>query len=172
MGDLLFNPQGRILRNRFWQGLVMLTVASVLVTAGSAMVSSAVGFVSLLLVYPYICVYGKRLHDAGTTAWWVIAIWLGSVVLSFIFGLVAGPFFTTAEDVQIQQEMAERMAAGDLTGMMEGAEILSKRMLPLNLIATVGVNVILGLIIGSLPTQQSENKHGPVPGTSPADTFG
>ena len=37
MGDLLFSPNGRIARNRFWQGMVILTVASVLVVRGAVM---------------------------------------------------------------------------------------------------------------------------------------
>lgn len=171
MGDLLFNPNGRIGRNRFWQGMVILTVLSLLVVAANTMVSPMVGIISLLLIYPYICVYGKRLHDAGTTAWWVIAIWLGSLVISFIFGLVVGPFFMTPEMIDIQEEASERLATGDWAGFMQGMEIVAGKMLPLNLIATVGTNLILALIVGSLKTDPNENKHGPVPGTQSADTF-
>ncbi len=171
MVDLLFNPNGRIARNRFWQGMVILTVASVLVVAGNTMVARAVGFVNFLLVFPYICVYGKRLHDAGTTAWWVILIWLGSMLFAFIFGLIFGGFFMTPEMLDIQEEMAERMAQGDFAGFFEGAELLSDKMLPLNIMATVGSNALLALIVGLLPTQPTENKHGPVPGSSSADTF-
>lgn len=171
MVELLFIPNGRIAKNRFWQGMVILTVASVLIVAGNTMVSSAIGFLNLLMIYPYICVFGKRLHDAGTTAWWVIGIWLGSMLVAFIFGLVFGGFFMTPEMVEIQEEMAERMAAGDFAGFFEGAEILSGKMLPLNILSTVGTNIVLALIVGFLPTQPHENKHGPVPGATSADTF-
>lgn len=172
MVDLIFNPNGRIGRNRFWQGMVILTVASILVVAGNTMVHPAVGFVNLLLIYPYICVYGKRLHDVGTTAWWVIAIWLASMVVSFIFGLIFGPMFMSPEMLDIQEEMSERMAQGDFAGFFEGAEILADKMLPLNILATIGTNLVLAAAIGVLPTQQHENKHGPVPGASAGDTFG
>ena len=136
------------------------------------MVHPAAGVINLLLIYPYICVYGKRLHDAGTTAWWVIAIWLAIMVVSFVFGLMFGGLFMTPEMLDIQEEMSERMAQGDFAGFFEGAEILADKMLPLNILATVGTNVVLAAVIGFLPTQPHENKHGPVPGTSAGDTFG
>ncbi|MEM8615746.1 MAG: DUF805 domain-containing protein [Pseudomonadota bacterium] len=71
MISLLLSPNGRIGRNRFWQGMVILTVISILVAAGSSMLGTLVALLGYLLIYPYICVYGKRLHDIGTTAWWV-----------------------------------------------------------------------------------------------------
>ena len=171
MGNLLFNPNGRIARTRFLQGMVVLTVASVLVVAGNTMVSSMVGFLNLLLIFPYICVFGKRLHDAGTTAWWVIAIWLGSMLSAFILGLIFGGFFMTPEMVEIQEEMSERLAAGDFAGFMQGTEILSDKMLPLNILTTIGSNLILAIVVGALKTEPRENKHGPVPGTTGPSGF-
>lgn len=172
MGSLLFNPNGRIARNRFFQGMVVLTVASVLIVAGNTMVTKMIGFLNLLLIYPYICVFGKRLHDAGTTAWWVIAIWLGSMLVVFVLGLIFGGFFMTPEMVDIREEMSERMASGDLAGFMQGAEILSDKMLPLNILTTVGSNLVLAIVVGALRTDPRENKHGPVPGTTGPSTFG
>ena len=165
MGNLLFNPNGRVARTRFLQGMVVLTVASVLVVAGSTMVSSSVGFLNLLLIFPYICVFGKRLHDAGTTAWWVLVIWLGSMFVAFVLGLVFGGFFMTPEMIEIQEEMSERLAAGDFAGFMQGTEILSDKMLPLNILTTIGSNFVLAVVVGALKTEPRENKHGPVPGT-------
>ncbi|MEL6666450.1 MAG: DUF805 domain-containing protein [Pseudomonadota bacterium] len=171
MGNLLFNPNGRIARTRFLQGMVVLTVASVLVVAGNTMVSNMIAFINLLLIFPYICVFGKRLHDAGTTAWWVIAIWLGSMLIAFILGLVFGGFFMTPEMVEIQEEMSERLAAGDFAGFMQGTEILSDKMLPLNILTTIGSNLVLAIVVGALKTEPRENKHGPVPGTTAPSGF-
>lgn len=163
MFDLLLNPNGRILKHRFWQGMVVLTVASVLVSAGSTMLSTTIGYLSLLLVYPYICVYGKRLHDAGLTAWWVIGIWVANMVVVFVLSLFLRPFFTTPETLSIEEEMSERMASGDFTGMLEGAQILAEKMLPMNLTLTVLGNLVLAVAIGWLRTMPTENRHGRVP---------
>ena len=50
MGNLLFNPNGRIARTRFLQGMVVLTVASVLVVAGNTMVWKGAPSVPLVSV--------------------------------------------------------------------------------------------------------------------------
>lgn len=171
MMNLLFNPNGRIPRNRFWQGMVIMTVLSVLVAAGSVKLGFLFGLLTYVLIYPYICVYGKRLHDAGFSAWLVLVIFVLTFVLSGIAGAILNPFFMGAEEMAMQEEMTERMLAGDMTGMMEGAELLAAKLLPVTLISTVIVNAILALGVGLLPTQPHENKHGPVPGTNAADNF-
>ncbi|MEO1303328.1 MAG: DUF805 domain-containing protein [Pseudomonadota bacterium] len=171
MVGLLFNPNGRIARNRFWQGMVVLTVASVLVNAGSVMIGLMFSLISYALIYPYICVYGKRLHDAGLTAWWVIGVWLGTVVFNMIVSMFLTPFFMGEEEARIEEEMTERMFSGDFAGFAEGAEILAAELLPLTLFMTVLTNVIAAIVVGYLKTEPRENKHGPVPGTHTADTF-
>ncbi|MEL7041778.1 MAG: DUF805 domain-containing protein [Pseudomonadota bacterium] len=171
MGNLLFNPKGRIGRNRFWQGMVILTVASILVIAANTMVSRMVGFVNLLLVFPYICVFGKRLHDAGLTAWWVIGVWIGSMIASFVFGLIFGGFFMTPEMLEIQEEMSERLAAGDFAGFVQGTEILADKLLPLNILSTIGANAAAALVVGLLKSDPRENKHGPAVYADTGDTF-
>lgn len=171
MVSLLLSPNGRIARNRFWQGMVILTVASVLVAAGAVMVGTLFGILSYVLIYPYICVYGKRLHDAGLTAWWVIGVWLGTVVLNFILSLFLTPLFMGPEQLSIQEEMAERLMSGDFAGFMEGAEILASQLLPLTIFLTVATNLAAAIAVGLLKTEPRENKHGPVPGTTAANTF-
>ena len=153
MGNLLFSPNGRIARNRFWQGMVILTVASVLVAAGAVMIGTLVSLFGYLLIYPYICVYGKRLHDAGLTAWWVIGVWFGTVVLNFILSLILTPMFMGEEELKIQEEMTERMMTGDFAGMMEGAEILASQLLPLTIFLTVVTNLVAALVVGLLPSE-------------------
>ncbi|MEM6535965.1 MAG: DUF805 domain-containing protein [Pseudomonadota bacterium] len=171
MGDLLFSANGRLGRNRFWQGLVILTVASVLITAGSVMVNTAIGLLSIVLIFPYVCIYAKRLHDAGFTGWFVILIWFGSLILNFMFGLFLGPFLSSPETVAMQEEIVERINAGDVAGAMEGTELLSEKMLPLSLISTVLVNVSLALIVGSLRADPKANQYGPPPGHDTENTF-
>lgn len=162
MGNLLFSPNGRIGRNRFWQGMVILTVLSVLTTAGSVMVNEFLfGLLGIVLIYPYICVYGKRLHDIGTTAWWVLGILVANVIVSMILNAVLEGFFATSELRDIQIEVGERLASGDLTGALEGMRILAKALLPLNIIVTVLANAVIAIALGLIPGSPRDNKHGP-----------
>lgn len=80
MFDLLLNPNGRLGRNRFWQGMVVLTVINVLIIAAANYISLGYIVTLFLLVYPFVCVIGKRLHDLGRSAWWVIAIFAAQFV--------------------------------------------------------------------------------------------
>jgi uncharacterized membrane protein YhaH (DUF805 family) len=171
MTNLLFDPNVRILRNRFWQGMVIMTVLSVLVAAGSVKLGFFFGLLAYALIYPYICVYGKRFHDAGLSAWLVLVVFVVTFILSGIVGSMLNPFFMGAAEIAMQEEMTERMLAGDMAGMMEGAELLAAKLLPVTLISTVIVNAIAAIVVGMLPTQPVENKHGPVPGTDAADSF-
>ena len=173
MRDLLFNPQGRIPKNRFWQGLVVLTVAGVILRAMQVHLSPifgmggafVFGLMALVLVYIQICVYAKRFHDAGTTGWWILAVWIGAAISSTLLSTLLGPLFIGEEGIAIQQEVFERMQQGEYQIAFEGAQALARRTLPLNIISVVTNAVILGFIVGSLPTQPGTNKHGPVPGS-------
>lgn len=171
MGGLLFNPNGRIERNRFLQGMVVLTVGTVLVIAAYSQLNPVFWYLHALLIFPYICVHGKRLHDVGTTIWWVVLIWLGVVVVGMILQGILSPFFSTPEIAQMQKELFQRAMSGDAEGVLEGSQIIAKKLLPATIAAAVLSNVLAALIVGALKTEPRENKHGPVPGTGTQDLF-
>jgi uncharacterized membrane protein YhaH (DUF805 family) len=78
--DVLWGVEGRISRSEFWlKGLLPLMPAAM---AGNALAflpdSDAVAWVVLILVnlvllFPFVSVYGKRLHDRGRSAKWLFA---------------------------------------------------------------------------------------------------
>ena len=64
--NLFFSLRGRIGRGRFWLGF-----APLFVVAGVLGLVPVLGFIfSLGFMYCWVCLYGKRLHDLGRSAWW------------------------------------------------------------------------------------------------------
>jgi uncharacterized membrane protein YhaH (DUF805 family) len=67
-GACYFSPNGRVGRQLFW-----LCLAPLWVVARTRSHLPIVGtLIGLLLIYPWVCVYAKRLHDIGRTGWWTI----------------------------------------------------------------------------------------------------
>lgn len=179
MANLFFNPNGRIARARFWQGMVVLTVLSVIVSAATWLVDPIFQYLSWALIFPYVCVYGKRFHDAGQTAWWVIAIFVSAFILRVILLLIMlftlFPSLMTPEQKEIWQQILVLIEEGDSAEATKGFNVLFESMAGLVERSLIGIfvvsNVIMALIVGFLKTDPKENKHGPVPGSSAADTF-
>ncbi len=177
MTDLLFNPNGRILPRRFWQGLIILTVASVITTAAVYVVgqeSVAAGVISLLnfaLIFPYICVFGKRLHDAGKSAWLVIPIWIGGFVLQMImmsiFLFAVLPNFMTPDQQDTLEQVFKLAEAGDTAEMILGIEYMMEQhqstFQRLAIAMTVIANGAMGWLVASFKSDPMENQFGPAP---------
>ncbi len=179
MGNLFFSPNGRIAKHRFWQGLVILTVASVLASAGVWLVTDMFALLTYAIIFPYICVYGKRLHDSGRSAWWVIAIWGGSIVfqtiLLVIFIVAILPSLMSPEQKQTLEEILKLAEAGDNAEAMKGVEFLKEDMKDVFqralLVLIVMANAVMGYIVGSLATEPRKNQYGPIPGSMTGGTF-
>lgn len=179
MGNLFFNPNGRIAKHRFWQGLVILTVASVLASAGVWLVTDMFALLTYAIIFPYICVYGKRLHDSGRSAWWVIGIWAGSIVLQvamfMIFFFAILPNLMSPEQKETLEKILQLAEAGDNAETMKGVEFLMEDMKAVfqraMLIMIVLANAVMGYIVGSLATEPRKNQYGPIPGSMTGNTF-
>jgi len=87
--DLFLSLDGRIGRGRFWLGVLgliflQLVLGTVLSLFGlmtfnpqTGMPESADYWIGLLimmalLIWPSICIYGKRYHDRDKSAWWIL----------------------------------------------------------------------------------------------------
>lgn len=173
IGGILLNPNGRITKNQFWQGIVVLVAAQLLITGvslffppmssgGLALLFSLV--FSAVLIYLYLCVYGKRLHDAGATTWFFCLFLLGFVILwvlsiDFFYGLFGASFFgMMMESIEIMnnegeaamQEFTEAYALENRNGIAYGG-----------MAQLVVLNILTGLIPGVLlKSDPFENAHG------------
>lgn len=162
MFDLLLNPNGRLGRNRFWQGMVVLTVINVLVVAATSYISLGYIFTLFLLIYPFVCVIGKRLHDLGHSAWWVIAIFFAQFVAQNLLNAVITPIFVSMDELdQVMREIQERLDAGEAEAAMQGLHVQFKMLLPVSLIDVVAVNAGTAAVLGYMRSDPEANQHGP-----------
>lgn len=82
---LLLSPEGRMSQGDFWICALILFVAWVI----SHLFHVFAPLIWLLLVYMWVCVYAKRLHDFGKSAWLILVPFVvaaGAFFLGLVFG--------------------------------------------------------------------------------------
>lgn len=176
---VLFNPNGRIQANQFWQGVIVLVgfqiILGVLPLLGLD-VPDAAGWITFLLIYPYLCVYGKRLHDSNKSAWMFLAFALLYVVISTV-----ALFFTPGLSDFVTQYM-ELAQEGDEEALLALADQFEND--AANGLAIVGIisvlvsNFLIGFIVARMFSDPHTNQYGPPVGGEAAieggddDVFG
>jgi len=143
---LFFSPEGRIGRQAYWIGwLVLLGVNSLL---GWTVIAPLVAF------YCWICISAKRFHDMGKSGW-LAAIPIGiSVVACFsLFPIIGAAIFAGASGGGSD----EATAAAVLSAV--GGSLL---------VLTAAFFVSLGFLIwqGVAESQSGDNRYGPAPATA------
>jgi uncharacterized membrane protein YhaH (DUF805 family) len=80
-GFLFGTLEGRINRQPFWIGAIVIAVINIVASILDAIlntprVGGATGviaiIVNLVLIYPSVMLTGKRWHDRGKSAWWIL----------------------------------------------------------------------------------------------------
>lgn len=180
--NLLLSPTGRIGKRQFWQGVVILVAAQLIMTGISLLFVSptdasgpmgmliSFGF-SIAYFYVYLCVYGKRLHDAGTSAWWYLLMAFGWIALylltiDFFYGIFGSSFWEPVmQSIELTQSQGEAASAE----FMEAYALENKYANAYGGgVQAIVLNLIVGLIPGVLLSSDPfENMHGePVGGTA------
>jgi uncharacterized membrane protein YhaH (DUF805 family) len=141
---LFLSAQGRIGKKDFWIGVGALFLAGLIF----AQVPVLKTIWPLASIYFAVCVYGKRLHDIGQSAWMVLiptGIMIVAITLAAVLGgaaLLGGA--STGSDALT--------AAGGLAGLgLAGLAMLA------------GVAASIGWVIwlGTRESEATENKFGP-----------
>jgi len=147
---VLFSPNGRIGQQEYWIGILILIAGNIV-----ASFITILGFIiSLGLIWVGIAVYGKRLHDAGKSAWLHAIPWGVSLLLGIIGGVMVGGAVIAAmtgdgDDV-------------DIAAVLAGAGGASLFFL-LSFLVWVGYTIWAGVIKGDA----GDNRFGPVPAPPP-----
>jgi len=146
---VLFSPNGRIGQQAFWIGVLILIAANII----AGLIPILGFFISLGLIWVGIAVYGKRLHDAGKSAWLHAIPWGVSILLGIIGGIMVGGTVFAAimsgDDV-------------DMAAVLAGAGAASIFFL-LSFVVWIAYTIWVGVLKGD----SGENRFGPAPAAPP-----
>jgi uncharacterized membrane protein YhaH (DUF805 family) len=142
---LLFSFQGRIRRQHFWIGWLILLGAGVV----AGWIPLLGGLICLALIWPHLAIAVKRLHDMGKSGWLAAIPWVVSVVGLFVgLGMVGFSAISNAAALDNEDPAAILALIAPAFGMF-GLIIL--------------INLAFLLWIGLTPGSNGDNRHGPDP---------
>lgn len=141
----LFSFQGRMRRRHFWLSVLTIFGLGVLVWFVERMIPALEGYLSTLMLIPWLAISVKRLHDMGLTGWLAAIPTAASLVSSLA---------TLAVVLDAVQNFAPDDPFGS-TGLSDvGMSIAFVSSL---------VSLAFGLWIGIADSQKGENVYGPNP---------
>ncbi len=142
---LLFSFQGRIRRQHFWIGWLILLGAGVV----AGWIPFLGGLIALALIWPNLAIAVKRLHDMGQSGWLVAIPWVVTIVAVFVgFGTVGISAITNAAALENEDPAAIIALITPAIGMVA-------------VICLVNLGFLLW--IGLTPGTNGDNRHGPDP---------
>ncbi|WP_019962409.1 DUF805 domain-containing protein [Woodsholea maritima] len=146
---LLLDPKGRIGQKNYWIGVAILL--------GGNIILGGIPFIGwmiwILLVFCGVCVYGKRLHDAGRSAWLHAIPWAVTLLLGLIAVMIGGAAVISM--IMAGDHLSDKQALVHVGGAMFGALSVSS----LGLVVWIAYTLWVGL----LPSQAGDNAYGPQP---------
>lgn len=155
--SLFLSAYGRIGRQNFWIAWVILFAIG-FVGGFIPLLNALIG---LVLIYPKVCIYSKRLHDLGRSGWLQVIPWaVGFVcaIAALVFALPAIITFATAGAPRDPAAVLTIMSGMGLAGIFI-------------LIACL-VSLAFWLWVGIAQGQSGDNIYGPDPQSpATADTF-
>ena len=145
--DVLFKPNGRISQGQFWAGWGVILAGNIV-----ANFIPLLGLIiSLGLIYVGCCVYGKRLHDMGKSAWLHAIPWGISIVLTIVAVVIAMPAIMAA------MQNADTMSEEEMVAAMMGSMGPAMGIGSLSMLIWLGYTIWVG-VSGSDP---NDNQYGP-----------
>jgi uncharacterized membrane protein YhaH (DUF805 family) len=149
---LFLSANGRIGRGEFWTGFLILFVLGVVVH----FIPGLGQILAILLLYPWVCLFSKRLHDMGKSGWLQLipfAIWIVAVVLAIVMGGTAA--------IMAMAGGSHAADAGALAGAGAAVMVMGAACL---------ANLIFLLWVGLSASQAGDNAYGPPPAAGGAAT--
>lgn len=136
---LFLSANGRIGQKDFWIGFLILFIAGLIL----GMIPILGQILQLVLIYLWVCLYSKRLHDFGKTGW--------LAAVPFAIGLIAGVFAVMAGGAAIfGASMGDAAAAGGAFAALAGMGLV----MMLAFLAWIGFTLWVGLTKGDPAANQ------------------
>ncbi|MGE6699540.1 DUF805 domain-containing protein [Hyphomonas sp. NPDC076900] len=162
--QIFFDPQGRISPRTFGQAYVLLTGALLMITVVSIVVSPGFGILQYVLVFPFVCVFSKRLHDAALSAWLMLLFLLGALIINVISSAILMPVLAP-EAYAIQMEAqtlitTDGMNAG-LEHLLDHAQEIVRSSALVNVVSLLVSCAITGFTAFVLRSDPKPNRFGP-----------
>ena len=172
---VLLSPKGRIGPRTFLRGFILLTGGYMLMQLAEVFISPVFGLISLGFIYMYVCVFSKRLHDAGQSGWLYLLFLLGYIVVNTIVTMVLLPMLTP-HAYEMYMEFFGYVMSGDSSSaeafMQENQSVLARALSPTLIASFLLSSAVLGFIGSRLPSDPDSNRYGPPPGRGgAANTF-
>jgi uncharacterized membrane protein YhaH (DUF805 family) len=168
-GFVFFRPDGRLSPRRFGQGLILLTGAMMIITIAASLVAEGFSLLQWTLIFPYICLFSKRLHDAGYSGWFYLLFLISYLVLISALTFMLIGWLSPGAAVMQAEYFEIAMRDGPMKGLewmqINGAE-LARLSVATNVLALLISQAILGLVAAKLPSFPNANRYGP-PTTGP-----
>ncbi len=161
---LFFTPQGRLAPQPFARGFVLLTGIMLVITVLKSVVSPGLEVLQYALIFPYLCLFAKRLHDAGLSGWLWLAFLAGSGITTLIASAILLPVLSPgAYEIQLEtQKVMEDQ------GLSAGFEALAARAAEYARLAAVTsvagflfASALTGFIAYRMRSDPRANPHGP-----------
>lgn len=144
---MLFSFEGRIRRQHFWIGWLILLGAGVV----AGWIPILGGLIGLLLIWPNLAIAVKRLHDMGQSGWLVAIPWVVTIVALFVgVGTIGFSAFANSAALEREDPAAIWALIAPAFGMV-------------GLILLVNLGFLLW--IGLTPGTNGDNRYGSDPKT-------
>lgn len=161
---LFLEPQGRLPPKPFAQGLILLTGVFMVITVLAAVVSPGLGILQYAVVFPYICLFGKRLHDAGLSAWLWLVFLAGAGFLNMMLSAILLPLLSP-QAYEVQVEIQKIMQADGFNAAFEELAARGPEYARLSAVTSVATLLISSAFTGfaafRMRSDPKPNRHGP-----------
>jgi uncharacterized membrane protein YhaH (DUF805 family) len=142
---LFLSMDGRIGRQSFWIGFVLILVASLILN----MIPLLGPILGLALLWPQVAIHAKRLHDMGRSAWLIVVPFVVSFVALIAAAMTGGASVIAALNSGSSAGIAQSAGGIGLTFLL--------------LLVAFGVGIAFLLWVGLSRGDDADNRFGPPP---------